>query len=102
MEAAPAAYGSGAVETSRRDGLRLLNVDVGGATTKLAPIEAGRVRATAALRGGGSPHRARSARSHHKTGRRCPRLSAERIGLDLRRGATAMHDDPQRLTGNDG
>lgn len=96
MEAALAAYGSGAVETSRRDGLRLLNVDVGGATTKLALIEAGRVRATAALRGGGRlialDRQDRITRLDDAA-----RAFAERIGLDLRRGATATHDDLQRL-----
>jgi ethanolamine utilization protein EutA len=53
MEAMLAAYGSGAVERSRREMTRLVNIDIGGATTKIALIENGRVRAVAALDIGG-------------------------------------------------
>lgn len=53
MEAMLAAYGSGAARVSYDRGLRLLNVDVGGGTTKLALIEAGRVVRTAAVHVGG-------------------------------------------------
>jgi len=53
MEARLAAYGSGAVKTSYDGGLRLLNVDIGGGTTKLAIVEHGRVVATAAFHVGG-------------------------------------------------
>ncbi len=53
MEAMLAAYGSGAVLASHQIGGRILNVDIGGGTTKLALIENGRVRETAALHVGG-------------------------------------------------
>lgn len=53
MEAVLAAHGSGATALSRREGSTLLNVDVGGGTTKLALIRAGEVCATAALAVGG-------------------------------------------------
>jgi ethanolamine utilization protein EutA len=53
MEAMLAAYGSGAVERSAAEFSRILNVDIGGATTKLALVDSGRVVATAALHGGG-------------------------------------------------
>jgi len=53
MEARLAAYGSGAAKVSRDRSLRILNVDIGGGTTKLALIERGEVLATAALRVGG-------------------------------------------------
>ncbi|WP_199181865.1 ethanolamine ammonia-lyase reactivating factor EutA [Cryobacterium sp. N21] len=53
MEAMLAAYGSGAVKSSHEGGLRVLNVDVGGGTTKLSLIESGQVRTTAALHVGG-------------------------------------------------
>lgn len=53
LEALLAAYGSGAVERSRRDMSRILAIDIGGATTKFALIEQGRPIATAALRAGG-------------------------------------------------
>jgi ethanolamine utilization protein EutA len=53
MEAMLAAYGSGAVLASHEAGIRILNVDIGGGTTKLALIDCGRVLATAALHVGG-------------------------------------------------
>lgn len=53
LEAVLAAYGSGAVEVSRREMSRILNVDIGGATTKFALLDCGRVAETAALRVGG-------------------------------------------------
>ncbi|MGH8294808.1 MAG: ethanolamine ammonia-lyase reactivating factor EutA [Steroidobacteraceae bacterium] len=53
MEAMLAAYGSGAGRISAESGKRLLNIDIGGGTTKLALVEAGRVVATAALHVGG-------------------------------------------------
>jgi ethanolamine utilization protein EutA len=53
MEAMLAAYGSGAVLASHESGSRILNVDIGGGTTKLALIERGRVLATAAFHVGG-------------------------------------------------
>jgi len=53
MEAMLAAYGSGAALASHQSGTRILNVDIGGGTTKLAVIEGGRVLATAALHVGG-------------------------------------------------
>ncbi len=54
MEAMLAARGSGAVEASRgRGGMRILNIDIGGATTKLALIDDGRIIATSALGIGG-------------------------------------------------
>jgi len=53
MEAMLAAYGSGAAGISHDRGLRVLNVDVGGGTTKLALIDHGRVLETAAIHIGG-------------------------------------------------
>jgi ethanolamine utilization protein EutA len=53
MESMLAAYGSGAAKASYEGGLRLLNVDIGGGTTKLAVVENGDVVATAALHIGG-------------------------------------------------
>jgi ethanolamine utilization protein EutA len=53
MEAMLAAYGSGAVRTSHDRQQRILNVDIGGGTTKLAIIDNGTVRATAAIHIGG-------------------------------------------------
>ena len=53
MEAMLAAYGSGAARMSADTGQRLLNIDIGGGTTKLAILAAGRVLATAAFHVGG-------------------------------------------------
>jgi ethanolamine utilization protein EutA len=53
MEAMLAAYGSGAAKVSHDRGMRVLNVDVGGGTTKLAVIEHGEVVETAAFHVGG-------------------------------------------------
>src|SRR5207244_11376478 len=53
MEAMLAAYGSGAAKVSHDQDLRVLNVDIGGGTTKVAVIEGGRVLETAAVHIGG-------------------------------------------------
>ena len=49
LETIMAAYGSGTVSQSREQGLVLLNVDVGGGTTKISLIDSGKIRATTAL-----------------------------------------------------
>ena len=53
MEAMLASYGSGAAKVSHDTGRRILNIDIGGGTTKLAVVENGRVIATAAVHVGG-------------------------------------------------
>jgi ethanolamine utilization protein EutA len=53
LEAMLAAYGSGAARISHAEGKRILNVDIGGGTTKLAVVEGGRVAAMAAVHIGG-------------------------------------------------
>jgi ethanolamine utilization protein EutA len=53
MEAMLAAYGSGSAMASHEQGVRILNVDIGGGTTKLALVEDGRVTRTAAIHIGG-------------------------------------------------
>jgi len=53
MEAMLAAYGSGAAKVSHDRGMRVLNVDIGGGTTKLAVIDHGEVLETAAFHVGG-------------------------------------------------
>ncbi len=53
MECQMAAHGSGAVALSRGHGVTLLNVDIGGGTTKLALIENGNILATVAIAVGG-------------------------------------------------
>ncbi|MEE8438353.1 MAG: ethanolamine ammonia-lyase reactivating factor EutA [Micropepsaceae bacterium] len=53
MESMLAAYGSGASRVSQEQDKRILNIDMGGGTTKLALVDAGRVIATAAIHIGG-------------------------------------------------
>src|SRR5262249_56646224 len=53
MECHMAAHGSGAVALSRGHNATLLNVDIGGGTTKFALVEKGRTLATCAIAVGG-------------------------------------------------
>jgi len=53
MESMLAAYGSGASRISHDENKRVLNIDIGGGTTKLALVEKGFVTATAAVHIGG-------------------------------------------------
>lgn len=53
MEAMLAAYGSGAARVSSDEQKRILNIDIGGGTTKLGLVENGKVVATAAVHIGG-------------------------------------------------
>ena len=53
FEALLAAHGSGAVAYSAEQACRVLNIDIGGGTTKLATAERGRVLGTAAFHVGG-------------------------------------------------
>ncbi len=53
MESMLAAFGSGAARVSHDSGKRILNIDIGGGTTKLAIVERGKVIATAAVHVGG-------------------------------------------------
>ena len=53
MEAMLAAYGSGAARASHQREARILNIDIGGGTTKLALLDKGKVIATAAIHIGG-------------------------------------------------
>jgi ethanolamine utilization protein EutA len=53
MEALLAAFGSGASRVSHDENKRVLNIDMGGGTTKLAVVEKGHVVGTAAVHIGG-------------------------------------------------
>src|SRR6266850_3913447 len=53
MESMLAAYGSGASRVSHDENKRVLNIDIGGGTTKLSVVEKGHVIATAAFHVGG-------------------------------------------------
>ena len=92
MEAALAAHGSGAVERSQTSGQRILNIDIGGATSKFAVIENGRILATAAMKIGGRQMAIDAAG-------RIVRLDeagsahAKQCGVDWRIGASAAGSD---------
>lgn len=53
MEATLAAHGSGALQLSFDRGERILNIDVGGGTTKISVVEKGKILSTAAVHIGG-------------------------------------------------
>src|SRR6195256_2048407 len=53
MESMLAAYGSGAARVSSDEHKRILNIDIGGGTTKLGLVENGKVPTTAAVHVGG-------------------------------------------------
>ena len=53
MEAMLAGYGSGAAKISHDQSTRILNIDIGGGTTKLAIIDKGKILGTAAIHIGG-------------------------------------------------
>jgi ethanolamine utilization protein EutA len=96
MEAMLAAHGSGAVRRSMEQGSTLVDIDIGGGTTKLARIVDGRIVATGALAIGGR----QIAWSREDVITRCdasarPLLDA--AGLDWHIGGTIHRPDLDRL-----
>jgi ethanolamine utilization protein EutA len=95
MEAMLAAYGSGAARVSSDQGKRILNIDIGGGTTKLGLVENGKVIATAAVHVGGRLQvveggkivRLDPAGKHH----------AKRAGFSWNRGDSATEVDLQKV-----
>ena len=96
MECQMAAHGSGAVALSRTKGLTVLNVDVGGGTTKFALVRRGQVIATSSIATGGRL-------LVEEPGRGIVRLEppaveiGRSVGLDLALGGTLTHHDRHRL-----
>lgn len=95
MEARMAAQGSGAVRLSRERGARILNVDIGGGTTKLALAENGVVVRTAAFDVGGRLH----VFDDGRIARLAPTglVHVERAGLTWIPGAPVQPDDLDRV-----
>jgi ethanolamine utilization protein EutA len=95
MEAMLAAYGSGAARVSNDQGKRILNIDIGGGTTKLGVVENGKVIATAAVHIGGRLQvvedgqivRLDPAGKHH----------AKRAGFSWERGGAATPAELQKV-----
>src|SRR5438067_6306290 len=85
MESLLAAYGSGASRVSHDEGKRILNIDIGGGTTKLGVVEGGHVVATAAFHVGG---RLQVVDAHGRIERLDPagRYHARQAGFDWRKG----------------
>jgi ethanolamine utilization protein EutA len=96
MEAMLAAYGSGAAKRSYDTGLRILNVDIGGGTTKLAVLEGGRIVTTAAVHIGG---RLQVVDDGDRIVRLDPagREHALRAGYDWELGAAAHADEIEKV-----
>jgi ethanolamine utilization protein EutA len=96
MEARLAAYGSGAVFKSHTDQSRILNIDIGGGTTKLALIDRGRVLTTAAFHVGG---RLQVVDQDGRIVRLAPagRAHAQTVGLSWNVGDTASSAELDRV-----
>jgi ethanolamine utilization protein EutA len=96
MECQMAAHGSGAVALSRGHSATLLNVDIGGGTTKLALIESGRILATCAIAVGGrlivADDAGRLARIEQPA-----RQIAKALDIELTLGATLAPADRRRI-----
>jgi ethanolamine utilization protein EutA len=95
MESMLAAYGSGASRVSAEEGACILNIDIGGGTTKLALVEGGRVIATAAVHIGG---RLQVVDADGRIVRLDPagRAHARRAGFDWKLGDTVDDADLDR------
>ncbi|HEY8693672.1 MAG TPA: ethanolamine ammonia-lyase reactivating factor EutA, partial [Chloroflexota bacterium] len=96
LEAVLAAHGSGAAALSYQEKQTILNVDMGGGTTKLALIHDGDVLATSAINVGG---RLVAVDSEGRLARIEPaaRQVAEHIGLELQLGQPPAPDTFERL-----
>jgi ethanolamine utilization protein EutA len=100
MESLLAAYGSGAAKLSHDLARPVLNVDIGGGTTKLALVEGGRVVHTAAIHIGGRLVAGDVAGSGLKVTRLDPtgHQLAENAGLHFHVGDDVSDADLNRLT----
>ncbi len=96
MEAALAAHGCGAVALSRSRKATILNVDIGGGTSKLALVRNGEVLATAAVAIGGRLIALDAER--RVTRLEDPaRVAAEALGIDVDLGKVFSETDQARL-----
>jgi ethanolamine utilization protein EutA len=98
MEAMLAAYGSGAAKESHDRQCRILNIDIGGGTTKLALTDRGEVVWTAALHIGGRLIAAEDGRvtRAEPTGRHF----AQAAGIPLARGDAVSADQMRAIAGH--
>jgi len=98
MESMLAAYGSGAARVSSDEGKRILNIDIGGGTTKLGLVENGKVTATAAVHVGG---RLQVVDEHGTIVRLDPagKHHARRAGFSWSRGDRVTEADMDKVAG---
>ena len=96
LEAMMAAYGSGAVARSIRNGAAVMNVDVGGGTTKIAVCADGKVVDVTALDVGARLVVLGEERRIMRVENAGRRLAAA-IGLDLKPGGILAEQDARRL-----
>jgi ethanolamine utilization protein EutA len=96
LEAILAANGSGSVLLSRRPEQTVLNVDIGGGTTKLALVDRGRVVETAALNVGGRLIAMDEAGAIIRI-EPAARTVADTLGIDLKLGAKLPDGDRDRI-----
>ncbi len=96
MEAMLAAYGSGAARVSHDENKRILNIDIGGGTTKLGLVENGKVLVTAAIHIGG---RLQVVDDNHRIVRLDPagKYHAMQAGFSWSVGDTARAEDMDRV-----
>jgi len=97
MECVLAAHGGGATAISRHTHKTVLNVDIGGGTTKLALIENGEIRGTCAVAVGGRLL-VQDAEGRLTRVEEPARQAARALGIDLRLGSRLAPDDCERLT----
>ncbi len=96
MESLLAAFGSGASRISHDEDKRVLNIDIGGGTTKLALVEKGQVTATAAVHIGG---RLQVVDEYRKITRLDPagKFHARQAGFDWSKGDTVGPNDLDKV-----
>ena len=99
MECMLAVFGSGAARRSFDAGSRILNIDIGGGTTKLGLVDSGELRATAAAHLGG---RLLVVDDQGRITRLDPagRDHARRAGFDWRLGSVVTRQDLARVAGS--
>lgn len=95
LEALMAAHGSGSVALSRQHCATLLNVDIGGGTTKFSLLHDGRVLGSAAIAVGGRLIVEEEGRLVRVEG--SARTVAHSLGFDLELGATLSSERRRRL-----
>ena len=88
MESMLAAFGSGASRVSHDEDKRVLNIDIGGGTTKLALVEKGQVTATAAVHIGGRLQVVDAGRHDHPSRSRPANIHARQAGFSWSKGDT--------------